>query len=396
MWIQRQICSSLERCARQFPVLLLTGARQVGKTSLLRQMFPAHGYATLDVPEAAALAEQSPAVFLAGCPPPVIIDEVQYSPGILRHLKVAVDQDRHAMGQYLLTGSQKLALMQGVSESLAGRVAVFDLEGVSGSELLAAERLKRHPASVVPWITRGSFPELWRQSDLDRNRFLSSYLVTYLERDLRQVIQVGKLREFERFMRLLATRTGQLLNKSDLARDVGISVPTVEQWLSALEATNQVVLLSPYFRNVGKRVIKAPKVYFCDTGFAAFLLGIDEGTLETSPFFGALLESLVFGELRKSLAVAGSASTVWFYRDQRNREVDFVLQTGAGVALIEVKAAQYPNAHDTQSMHAVAALLESEGERVASRTVVCRTDTSYPLDERTMALSVFDVREMVA
>lgn len=236
---------------------MLAGPRQTGKTTLLRHLFPEHRYVTLDRPLLAEQAEEDPESFLSQNPPPVLIDEVQYAPGLFRHLKLKIDENREAKGQFILTGSQKFTLMKGVSESLAGRVAVFDFEGLSALEIGERNRPDLSPESWFPYFSRGGFPELWQYPDMPSELYLDSYIATYLERDVRQVLAVGSLRDFERFLRACALRSGQQLNKSDLARDVGISVPTAGEWLSVLTALGQVHLLEPWFGNLNKRLVKA-------------------------------------------------------------------------------------------------------------------------------------------
>ena len=262
----------LRRLAAAFPVLILTGARQTGKTALLKRLFPDHHYVSLDLQLLAEQAEEAPASFLQDHPAPLVIDEVQYAPGLFRHLKVAVDAARSRRGQFILTGSQKFPLMRGVSDSLVGRCAVLELPGLCVDEMRHAG-WRQEPAATGEMLVRGSFPELWADRTVPAREFYQSYVSTYLERDLRQIVNVGSLRDFERFLRACAVRAGQLLNKSGIARDIGISQTTVGQWLSALEAGNQVTLLEPFFANVGKRLVKSPKLYFNDTGLLCFLLG---------------------------------------------------------------------------------------------------------------------------
>jgi predicted AAA+ superfamily ATPase len=378
VWIQRPVRPRLGEAARYFPALVLTGARQVGKSSLLRHEFPEHHYVSLEVPSVADLAEHDPTAFFAQHPPPVIIDEVQYAPGIFRALKSRIDADRHGMGRFLLTGSQKFPLMRDVSESLAGRCAVLDLEGLSASELTALE-----PAPhTVEMMVRGGFPELWRDRDTPLDLFYSSYLATYLERDVRQLVNVGSLRDFERFVRACAARSGQLLNKSDLARDVGVSPTTAGEWLSVLVASNQVSLLEPWFDNVGKRLVKSPKLYLRDTGLLCFLLGVGVADFDRSPYRGAIFETWVYGELRKLATFVRGAPTIWFYRDQQNREADFILDRGGHAVLLDAKLAERPSERDAASLHAVADILRGRRPHpvvVDRLAIVGRPPVDHPL-----------------
>lgn len=280
MWIPRDIEPRLLRSARTRPVVVLTGARQTGKTSTFRRLFPNHKFISLDLPTEAEQAEKEPQSFLRRHSPPVIIDEVQYAPGLFRYLKVAVDASRTHNGQFLLTGSQKFTLMKSVSESLAGRADIAELETLSLAEIRAAL-----PQTVLEnAIVRGGFPELQANPDIDGMAFYNSYLATYLQRDVRSLANVGSLRDFERFLRACALRSANLLNKADLARDVGIAPSTANHWLSVLEASGQIVLLEPWFSNRTKSIVKSPKLYLADTGLLCALLNIrSEEALRQTP-----------------------------------------------------------------------------------------------------------------
>lgn len=367
------------KAASTFPCVVVTGARQVGKTTLLKSLFPQHHYVSLDTHSIAEQAELSPEVFLAKYPAPLIIDEVQYAPSLFRSLKIAIDANRHAHGQYLLTGSQKFTLMKGVTESLAGRSAFIELEGLSAEELAPVIQRPAGPLETQRVVGRGSFPELWRQPGLERDEFLRSYISTYLERDVRQILNVVHLRNFERFLRACAIRSGNLLNKSELARDVGISPATANEWLSILEASNQIVLLEPWFGNLTKRLAKSPKLYLADSGMLAYFLAQSEADWLTHPFSGAIWETFLFAELRKALQKTGKASSLWFYRDAQGREVDFLIESGAGLLLIEAKAREILRASDLAALDTVASIL---GEAPifrgrAVRKIVC----GFPLEE---------------
>ena len=386
MWIPRDAEARLRRSARTRPVVVLTGARQTGKTSLLRRLFPEHELVSLDLPTEAEQAEKEPDAFLRRHPGPVIIDEVQYAPGLFRHLKAAVDAHRGRHGQYLLTGSQKFTLMKGVSESLAGRVDIIELETLSLAEIRAA--LPR--AGWETTIVRGGFPELQANPEIDFVPFYNSYLATYLERDVRSLAHVGNLRDFERFLRACALRSANLLNKADLARDVGIAPSTANQWLSVLEASGQIVLLEPWFSNRTKSIIKSPKLYLADTGLLCALLNIgSEDALRQSPSAGAVWETFVFAQLRHGERRAGRARSLFFWRD-RTREVDFVVDAGGRLELFESKWTELPAPGDAANL---AYVRDAVGKsRIAGGAVVCRARNSFPLAGGFRALSAADLR----
>ena len=385
MWIQRDIEPRLQRSARTRPVVVLTGARQTGKTSTLLRLFPNHGFVPLDLPTEAEQAEKEPHNFLRRHPSPMIIDEVQYAPGLFRHLKVTIDARRARNGQFLLTGSQKFTLMKSVSESLAGRADIVELETLSWAEIRAAVLQTGLEAAIV----RGGFPELHANPDIDHVAFYNSYLATYLERDVRSLANVGNLRDFERFLRACALRSANLLNKADLARDVGIAPSTANQWLSTLEASGQVVLLEPWFSNRTKSIVKSPKLYLADTGLLCALLNIrSEDALRESPAAGAIWETFVFAQLRGRERRAGRAGSLFFWRD-RTREVNFVVDVGGQLELLEAKWTELPAASDAVNLDFVRQVVGKAG--VASGAVVSRTPNSFPLANGFRALPVSEL-----
>lgn len=385
MWIPREIEARLLRSARTRPVVVLTGARQTGKTSTFRRLFRDHRFVSLDLPTEAEQAEKEPQSFLARHEPPVIIDEVQYAPGLFRYLKVAADANRQAKGQFLLTGSQKFTLMKSVSESLAGRADIAELETLSFAEILGA----LPKTSVEFAVVRGGFPELHADPDIDHVAFYNSYLATYLERDVRSLASVGSLRDFERFLRACALRSANLLNKADLARDVGISPTTANHWLSVLEASGQVVLLEPWFSNRTKSIIKSPKLYLADTGLLCALLNIrSEPELRQSPAAGAVWETFVFAQLRARERRAGRVQSLFFWRD-RTREVDFVVDRAGHLEIFEAKWAEVPAAGDAVNLEFVRRVVGKA--RVAGAAIVCRAANGYPLAEGVRALPVTEL-----
>jgi hypothetical protein len=361
--------------AGQFPAVLVTGARQAGKTSILRHLFPQASYLSLDLPANAEAAQTAPEQLLDQHPEPVIIDEIQYAPSLLRHLKYRIDEDRFP-GRYLLTGSQVFPLMQGVSESLAGRCGVLNLHTLSMAELLDAGR----PIEESAYIFLGGYPELHVQAEADL--WFPAYVATYLERDVRNILRVVDLQDFNRFIRACALRSSQVLNYSDLARDTGIAPNTARKWLGLLQTSAVVTLIEPYFGNRTKRLIKSPKLIFSDTGLAAFLAGFrSEEDLFASSLAGAFWESHVFGQIIRQVAFRGDSTIVNYWRTANGPEVDLVIErAGGAVMAIECKLKEHPDIADAAGLRALA---EAEKGRVKEKFVVCRTKVAYRLSDGT-------------
>jgi len=390
MWIDRQVEPLLLQRAATRPVVVLTGARQTGKTSLMRRLFPEHGFVTLDLPSEAEQAERDPGAFLARHPPPVVVDEVQYAPGLFRHLKAAVDRERGRAGAFLLTGSQPLGLMKSVSDSLAGRAAVVELEPLSFAEAKTA-----HPRlTAEKFLVRGGFPELYENLEIDSEGFLRSYVATYLERDLRQILHVSNLRNYERFLRAAALRSAQLLNRADLARDVGIGGSTAGAWLSALEASHQLMLLEPWFANRTKSLVKRPKLYLRDAGLAALLCGVRTiDALRASPLAGALWETFVCAEIRRAQSNRRGGWDFHFWGG-RAREADFLLHRAGAFHLADAKWTEHPDARDAAALRRIAGMLPAGSVR--SMSIFCRAPNPYPLGDGGVRAASLDAPDALA
>ena len=338
MWIDRKHTKKIIDAVRSRPVVLLTGVRQAGKSSLLMKLFPDAEYVTLDKVLIAAEAQENPEKFLSRFGGQVIIDEIQYAPGLFRDLKIVVDRERETNGRWILTGSQQFNLMQKVSESLAGRVKILRLGSLSADELRGGA-IMRNPRDQL-W--KGGFPEIWAKG-LDASDYFDDYIQTYLERDLKLILNVSSLIDFRRFLTLLAIRVGQLINYSDLARDVGMAPNTIKSWVHSLEVSGLIYLLPPFYNNLGKRLIKAPKLYFCDNGLLNALLNIDSSeALEKSPHLGSIWENFTFTEFIKNGFTPGK--DLFFFRDQNGVEIDFITEKSGTTNLIETKYAERPDA----------------------------------------------------
>ncbi|MCP5506274.1 MAG: ATP-binding protein [Chlamydiales bacterium] len=333
---------------QSFPVTLITGARQTGKSTLIREELSDMTYVTLDDLDARGLALTDPRLFFEKFSPPVIIDEIQYAPELLSYIKIIVDENRQTMGQFVLTGSQIFPLMKGVSESLAGRVMVFDLFALTWNELIAGGYLKDPTdyQTLLQTLRQGFYPELYALDKTHMTRWFRSYVRTYIERDVRHIKAVVDLASFQTFMKLLAARVGQLLNLSEIAKEVGISSSTAKEWLSILESTYIIYQLRPFFRNQSKRYVKSPKLYFCDTGLLCHLLGIESNDqLQNSPFLGSIFENMVVLEFVKHLDYSLSPQKCYFHRTQAGSEVDLILAGIKPEKAYEIKFAMRLNSH---------------------------------------------------
>jgi predicted AAA+ superfamily ATPase len=398
-YINRSLEPVLKKAVSEFPAVVLTGPRQSGKTTLLKHLFSEDfRYVSLDTPDFRAAATEDPRGFLEMYLPPVIFDEVQYAPDLLPYVKERIDAHRDRAGQYLLTGSQNLLVVEKITESLAGRAAMLRLLPLSRREAVG------RPQAALPWesektrgtekrsayreiwqdFLRGYYPELVVNPERDIHLWHAGYVQTYLERDVRTLRQVGDLSQFQSFLRALAARTAQLLSLTDLARDLGLAVNTVKAWLSVLEATYQVMVLRPYFANVGKRLVKTPKVYFTDVGTLCYLTGLkDPAHAASGPMGGPLMETAVVAEIVKTLTHRGVDPQVYFWRTSAGTEVDIVVENAGRLLPVEVKISATPRPAMASS---VKTFQKDMGDKAMPGYVVHPGDVRLPLGPNVTAL----------
>jgi uncharacterized protein len=405
MYVPRTLESFLLTATKQFPVLLVTGARQVGKTTFLRHLAKKdRAYVTLDDPLVRTLAKEDPALFFQRFPPPLLIDEIQYAPELLPHIKMEVDR-RQKQGLFWLTGSQHFHLMKGVSESLAGRIGVVQLMGLSWRELAGQSRASRPflPTAreirsrikggsqltlkeLYRRIWRGTFPRIALDEKIDRDLFYGSYIQTYIQRDIRDLARVGDEMTFLRFLRAAAARTGQLLNLADLARDSDVAPNTAKSWLSILEASGIVYLLRPYHSNITKRLVKTPKLYILDTGLCAYLTEWSSPeTLEAGAMSGPILETWVIAELLKSYWHNGRHAPFYFYRDKDQKEIDLLILRDGIAYPLEFKKTASPTKGDIRHFRA----LDRLKLPIGSGGIVCLAEQSLPITTTVQSIPVF-------
>lgn len=443
MYIERTLEQFLQAATKQFPVIMLVGPRQVGKTTVLQHLGKKkRAYVTLDDPALALLAREEPALFIQRFKPPVLIDEIQYAPELLPYIKMMVDKERKP-GMFWLTGSQQFQLMRGVSESLAGRVGVINLLGLSLKELYrcpeaatpflptkkvlekrlkASSMLSLQEAYRIIW--RGFFPGMWtvdngdgygdgkgsgygfgsgngagngegrgrgdgypdlQSNGVNRDLFYSSYVQTYLQRDVRDLANVGDEGSFLKFLRAAAARSSQLLNISDVARDAAISVPTAKRWLSVLETSGIIYLLEPYHTNTTKRLIKTPKLYFLDTGLCAYLTEWSSPeTLEAGAMSGAILETFIFTEILKSYWYNGKPAPLYYYRDKDQKEIDLLIVRDNFIYPLEFKKTASPDKIFIRHFK----VLEQLKKPIAEGGIICLTETLLPIAKDVNAIPI--------
>lgn len=399
MYISRHLEKEVLKASRSYPVVMVCGQRQVGKSTMLYHLKEeSRRYVSMDDRNARRLAEQDPLLFFEAYPPPLIIDEFQKAPDLLLDIKRMVDEKilrgEKAAGLFWLTCSQKFQMMKHISESLAGRVAVLEMTGLSAREIEGREdgvfqpipeklksRLSRMKQKsiheVFADIFRGSMPKVV-SGEAERESYYRDYVATYLERDIRELSQVGKLSEFYDFLVLMAARTGQELKYTDIAAAIGVSSPTVKNWVSLLEQSGVIFILRPYFSNISRRLVKTPKLYFLDTGLAAYLSRWPSSeTLENGAMDGAFFETYVVSEIIKSYYNEGKEPPLYYYRDIDKKEVDLLLAEGNSLFPMEIKKGKAPEKADRAF-----SVLDKLDRRVENGLVICNSDELVPYSRR--------------
>lgn len=394
MYIKRTIESVIKQANNFFSVVLITGPRQVGKTTVFQNCEDVpKRYVSLDVLDNRELAIRDPRLFLEKYPYPLLIDEIQYAPELFPYIKNMVDVEKKS-GMYWLTGSQQFSLMKNVTESLAGRVGILKLQGLSQMEKFnyqnslvflptkeyIEEQEKREISininELYKTIWKGSYPKLYLNSDENWEMFYESYLQTYLERDIKQISNVINELSFINFMRVMAARTGQLLNYADIARDVGISHQTAKSWLSILKTSGIIYLLEPYYNNLSKRLVKTPKIYFLDTGLACYLTKWKTPELlENGAMNGAILETYIVSEILKNYWHKGKSVNIYFYRDKDMKEIDLIIEENGKLYPIEIKKKSEPNKDDIKHF----SVLNKFNKPIGEGAVICLAQTWLPI-----------------
>ena len=396
----REATEVIKNISDTFRVLLVTGPRQTGKTTLLKSLKPENmGYVTLDDKILRKQAQDDPKLFLEEHPAPLFIDEAQYAPDLFSYIKINVDNSK-AKGQYWITGSQQFNLMKNASESLAGRVGIVNLNSFTYSEIVKNEnkdlfnpdKLKKAAKIEVNYlfeiIFKGGMPEFYDNPKIDRNLYFQNYINTYIEKDVRELIEIGKLEEFKKFMVSIASRIGEQLNYSDISKDCGVSVPTIISWMSVLVSSGLVYLLEPYMSSQLKRTTHIPKIYFMDTGLAAYLAGWESARdLQLSSTSGHYLENFVICEIIKSYNARGIKPNLSYYRDKEKHEIDLVFYKNNKLYPFEIKKTASPNS----SMISSFKYLENSKKEIATGGIICLYDNLMKMDEKNYIIPISSV-----
>jgi hypothetical protein len=392
MYIERTITKKLKKSLSSFSSVAITGARQTGKSTLLKNVFGNdYNYLSFDDLLVRERALNDPSLFITELKAKTILDEIQYVPNILSYLKIEIDNNKNQKGKYILTGSQQFSMMKGISETLAGRIALLNLFPLSYSELLQNKNYKKHTESTDSFFKyaclNGLYPELCTNKKLDVKTWYSSYVQTYIERDIKSIYNIGDIRTFGQFIRILASRCSQLINYSELSKDIGVSVNTIKNWMSILEASQIIYTLNPFYENIGKRIIKSSKVYWLDSGLVCYLTGtynieqINYGIMS-----GALFENIVISETIKFLNNNGFYNNIYFLRTSNNQEIDLLIQVEDKIYPFEIKLSKMPKSSMIKPIDNIRNSIPKMNLQKAN--LVCMIDKSFPLTTEADALNL--------
>ena len=390
-YIHRKIEEVLLSAVKRFPAVAVTGPRQSGKSTLLKQVLgDKYEYVTFDDPLVRERCIRDPKLFLSGIGKRVILDEIQYVPQLLSYIKIAIDEKRHVNGRFVITGSQQFQLMKNLGDSLAGRIRLLTLLPFGANEYSAAGKAAENTKKAfLGACLRGSFPEPAIKKSIKPENWYAGYIQTYLERDVRGIYGIGSILDFQRFMALIAARCSQILNLSSLAGDLGVAVSTVKTWLSVLSASQIVYILPPYFKNYGKRIIKSPKVYFTDCGLVAYLTGLktDEMIMK-GPLAGSLFENYVIQETLKMIFNVGQKVELYYFRTHKGIEVDLLIPDGTRIVPYEIKLTGTPKLEMAKTLSGLGKI--SEDFDVNRSGLICLSESTYKITRSTTVYNFMD------
>ena len=386
MYIKRLLTPFIKQLLNQFPAVLLSGARQSGKSTLLKKNFPNYTYVTLDDLQARDTATRDPKAFLNFYKPPLIVDEIQNAPDLLSYIKIEIDNNRKKKGQYILTGSQQFTLVADIHESLAGRLGMATLTPIAIEELR-----KKKISTWIDYSLRGLYPELVADAKLESKLWYSAYIESLLNKDISDNLKKEHLGTYDRFIKLLAARCSQELKYQEFAKELGVSNLTIQSWISLLERSQIIFLLQPYYKNLGKRIVKSPKLYFLDTGLVSYLSGnTTKEIIENGPMAGALFENFVISEIYKSFCNRGIKPPLYHFRDSQGVEVDLLLEYENKYLLLELKMTMTPKKDHASGLEKVNKLFPT-----AKSIVLCNVNNKVPLSKETVAIHWLDIFEIL-
>ncbi|OGS45288.1 MAG: hypothetical protein A2539_08680 [Elusimicrobia bacterium RIFOXYD2_FULL_34_15] len=387
-YIKREIEERVKKYAGMFPVVAVTGARQTGKTTMLKKTFDSYAYYNFDDTGLRGIADKDPELFISRMPNKCIIDEIQYVPQLLSHIKMKADEDPDMKGRFILTGSQQFLMMKGLSETLVGRVGILNVFPLSLDEIASYKGINTSKKMFVHSCLRGTYPRPIVDKSLDIKEWYINYLSTYIERDAKSLYNIGNIRDFDVFVRILASRAGQMLNMSALSADIGVAVNTIKSWISILQASGIIYLLYPYHTNIRTQLIKSPKVYFVDTGFVCQINRItDEDTIFSGNATGMLYENYCIMEAMKRMRNAGMTEEIYYFRNSKGLEVDLLIEKKGKLVPVEIKASIKPDISAAQSIEKLNKFLVG---KLSSGYVLNLGDKEMPLTKNVSTTGIFN------